>query len=311
MSVPAGTPPRRSAAATTATTLAVLALVGCAVLGFLAFRAFGDLEQVRRDQAETAAELSTLRAQADAERETSSQQLAALKAELSGQLAALGSKLTVQEKQLAAVVDSAPPDWREVARRVAQSVVLVKCRESTGSGFAVTMPGLPAGYRSAILTNAHVVQGCKVGSLNEVSYVKDGTNTGALLADAAYQPDDNRDIALIYTRETIAALSPGPAPQQGDEVATMGFPLGLPSNFTTGVVSHVYADGWIQTNAPISAGNSGGPLLDDKGRVLGLTTWSIVYTPEAEPRPTQNLNFAEPLSNACGFVTGSCPFAAG
>lgn len=292
-----------------ATALAVLALVGCAVLGYSTVRGNQRLDQLREEQAALTSQLAQLRSAAQSDRDSASQQLAALKADLAEQVSALGSKLSDQAKQLSQVLASAPPNWRAVAQAVAASVVLVKCADSTGSGFAVKLGALPGGYQSAILTNAHVVRGCAVGSTGEVSYVRDNRTTPALLANMAYQPDDNKDIALLLSKERVPALAAGPRPQQGDPVATMGFPLGLPSNFTTGVVSHVYDDGWIQTNAPISAGNSGGPLMDDKGRVLGITTWSIVYTPEAEPRPTQNLNFAEPLSNACGFVTGTCPFA--
>lgn len=294
--------------ASAAAVLAVLGLLGCAVLGWATFQANKSLDRLRADQSVLGAQLEQVRSQAQSDRENATQQLAALKAELGQQVAEIGSKVNDQAKQLAQVIASAPPNWRAVAQSVAASVVLVKCGDSTGSGFSVNLGKLPVGYKSGILTNAHVVQGCGVGT-DEVSYVRNSKTTTAVLANLDYRPDDNRDIALLLSTEAIPALSAGPPPQQGDAVATMGFPLGLPSNFTTGVVSHVYEDGWIQTNAPISAGNSGGPLMDDKGRVLGITTWSIVYTPEAEPRPTQNLNFAEPLSNACGFVAGTCPFA--
>lgn len=266
-----------------------------------------ELDAARADAADVARELTSAQASAAAEKRRSDQALASLSAQVDAQVQGLGKQLTQQQEKLADVVASAPPDWQDVAERVAASVVLVECSDSTGSGFAIALESSRPGYSTAILTNAHVVAGCEEGSTDQVTYRLGGTSRPALLDAAVYDPADGRDIALLYVAEDIPKLAHGPAARQGASVATMGFPLGLPSNFTTGVVSHVHED-WIQTTAAISAGNSGGPLLDGQGRVLGITTWTISTARDADASPTQSLNFAVPLANACSLFPVACPF---
>jgi S1-C subfamily serine protease len=60
----------------------------------------------------------------------------------------------------------------------------------------------------------------------------------------------------------------------GDKVYAVGSPSGLQGTFTVGILSNVYPDAY-QTDAAINPGNSGGPLLDSRGRVLGVNTWAI------------------------------------
>src|SRR4029077_7492198 len=76
--------------------------------------------------------------------------------------------------------------------------------------------------------------------------------------------------------------------QVGERVVAIGNPLGLETSVTDGIVSAFRTDernaSWIQTTAPISPGNSGGPLLRLDGTVVGVTTWNM--------KLGQNLNFA-------------------
>ena len=185
----------------------------------------------------------------------------------------------------------------------------MQCGTSRGTGFAVELPAIPAGYRSAVLTNAHVVLGCDVQRSDQVQWTKSGQTHPAHLAAVAYDVGVGRDVVLLYVQEDLPSLPIGERPQQGDAVAAIGNPIGLTDVLTTGIVSQVYDDiDLIQTDAAVSPGNSGGPLVSQQGRVIGINTLTIDWTDEDLPRPVENANFAQPLRAACGLVPAPCPF---
>jgi Do/DeqQ family serine protease len=141
-------------------------------------------------------------------------------------------------------------------------------REGTGSGAVVNA------REGLIVTNAHVVDG---GARFEVQF-SDGRVLGAQLVGK----DDATDIALL--RVAPAGLSQievtnSDDVQVGDLVFAIGHPLGLDQTLTMGIVSGLGRTGigdgledYIQTDAPINPGNSGGPLIDSRGRLIGVNT---------------------------------------
>ena len=67
-------------------------------------------------------------------------------------------------------------------------------------------------------------------------------------------------------------------PQIGEDVIAIGSPLGLKGTVTTGIVSSLRTEGsalWIQIDVAINSGNSGGPLLNQAGEVIGINTWKV------------------------------------
>lgn len=83
----------------------------------------------------------------------------------------------------------------------------------------------------------------------------------------------------------------GGLPKIGSDVYIIGHPLGLGWTVTRGIVSGIRKDGdrtMIQTDAPISPGNSGGPMLDAQGHLVGIVTAKFVET------GAENLAFARP-----------------
>jgi putative serine protease PepD len=141
--------------------------------------------------------------------------------------------------------------------------------QATGSGFVVSSDGL-------IVTNAHVVDGA-----TRVQ-VKIGTSSGARSAEVV-GVDASRDLALLKVdASNLKALSLGDASSVsvGDATYAIGNPYGLDHTLTTGIVSALNRQlqapdgatitGAIQTDAALNPGNSGGPLLDGSGRVIGV-----------------------------------------
>lgn len=144
-----------------------------------------------------------------------------------------------------------------------RSVVTITTPERFGSGFVVTAGGL-------CITNAHVVAGRRVVSVAVGSTQLEGK---VLISDSV------RDLALVE----IAGFS-GPSltlgvsadVNVGQDVFAMGTPRGFENTVTKGIVSatrNIDDVQFIQTDAPISPGSSGGPLVDNTGRVVGINTW--------------------------------------
>jgi putative serine protease PepD len=141
-----------------------------------------------------------------------------------------------------------------------------------GTGFEIDEKG-------DIVTNAHVVADATAISVE----TKDGKTYGASLVGS----DPTTDVAVIHIDAAADALTPlsfgdSTALAVGDPVVAIGDPFGLADSVSTGIVSalgrtitspdgHPIQDA-IQTDAAINHGNSGGPLLDDQGEVIGITS---------------------------------------
>lgn len=133
----------------------------------------------------------------------------------------------------------------------------------TGSAFAVD--------DNLLVTNRHVVEG---GSLRLELSTWDGQDLEVDVSASATWAD----VALLWTTQTLPVVAAiGDDPEPGEFVAAVGYPLGGPWTLTTGsVVDYVpgsvfgEAHPVIRFNAPIAPGNSGGPLLDERGDVAGV-----------------------------------------
>jgi len=165
--------------------------------------------------------------------------------------------------------------------------------EGAGSGFLID----PRGY---ILTNFHVVQ--EAQSIEVV--LGDQTRYVAKFIGA----DQRNDVALLKIDpkgKTLVALPLGDSSklQVGQKVLAIGNPFGFQSTLTTGVVSALgrtvqtsqttLIDEAIQTDAAINRGNSGGPLINSHGEVIGIN--SAIYTPSGT---TAGIGFAIPVNTA-------------
>jgi S1-C subfamily serine protease len=165
--------------------------------------------------------------------------------------------------------------------------------KALGSGFVVN----PAGE---ILTNNHVVSGSRQLEV----MLPDQTRYNATILAR----DPVNDLALIKinpARHSLRALQLGDSDrlQVGQKVLAIGQPLGLEGTLTTGIVSSLgrtidgdnnrELEGMIQTDASINQGNSGGPLLDSAGEVVGINT--AIYTPSGG---SIGIGFAMPINRA-------------
>jgi len=156
---------------------------------------------------------------------------------------------------------------REIYEKVLPSVVTVECGEWQGTGFSYNIA--PAGgYNSVIVTNHHVIEDCTFTNGPRVAIA---TYENSRPQSQLWSWDEENDLALIMTTGSLPIIEDAPEADIGDQVVAIGSPLGFSGTITTGIISQVYSDAY-QTDAAINPGNSGGPLLDMRGRVLGVNT---------------------------------------
>ncbi|MGM9589816.1 MAG: S1C family serine protease [Faecousia sp.] len=176
------------------------------------------------------------------------------------------------------------------------SVVSISCRTRSGSSSGTGVILSSQGY---IVTNAHVVDNAVSVS---VQLTDDRTFQASLVG-----ADDISDLAVLYIDAdnlTPAQFGDSSALRVGDTVAAIGDPLGVEfrGSFTDGIISAINRDvtidgrtmSLIQTNAALNSGNSGGPLINCYGQVIGINTMKIgVFTNNSG---VEGLGFAIPSS---------------
>jgi S1-C subfamily serine protease len=157
-------------------------------------------------------------------------------------------------------------DTAKVVAEVKDAVFTIYTDQAQGTAFGV----FPTGDGGTWLaTNSHVVK--EVAGSNGTVRLVQGTRSWP--GEVAYW-DDKRDVALIRVQDALPTLDIGSQPQVGDQVLAYGSPSGLPDTATKGIVSAVRGD-YIQTDAQLNHGNSGGPLLNADGEVVGITTLDL------------------------------------
>ena len=163
-------------------------------------------------------------------------------------------------------------------------------RRGTGTGFLIDAEG-------HILTNHHVIEGAERITVK----LADGRS---LRADVVGS-DPDTDIALIKITTAAplphASLGDSDAVRVGEWVCAIGNPLAYEHTVTVGVISFLGRklfdaglDNYIQTDAAISFGNSGGPLINSRGQVIGINS--------AISRQASNIGFAVPINQARGVL---------
>lgn len=183
----------------------------------------------------------------------------------------------------AALLDAYSNTVVSVVERVGPAVVRVEIQAEAsqrrqggvGSGFFIS----PDGF---VVTNSHVVQGAKT--------VRLGLSDGRSVEARVLGDDPHTDIALVRSTDSstvpFAHLGDSKGLQRGQIAIAIGNPLGFESTVTAGIVSALgrslraqsgrLIDDVIQTDASLNPGNSGGPLVDSNGDVIGVNTAVIM-----------------------------------
>ena len=194
--------------------------------------------------------------------------------QLSGRLKTSEGKLRQKDQGMA-----------PLAARMLKSVFTVNTSDGLGAGFA--------GWRKDgvlyVVTAAHVVS-----SIGENVTLE--RNNGSWRAEVVAR-DREKDLAVLRVDGNPVGAKPlwqapkANKPRVGDSLLLVGSPFGLGGTVTSGVVSRVRPK-VIQTDAAANPGNSGGPAVDRKGRVVGVLVSG----------GGENINFAVPIARLCGSL---------
>jgi S1-C subfamily serine protease len=200
----------------------------------------------------------------------------------SGVAAPLAAPLASSRGDARRAAPNEAPSWSKVAARAQSWTVAVRADQSYGAGVAVEKAGF-------VLTNLHVVDGAKVITVTPFG----AEATPAQLVDS----DRELDIALLRLSgplERAATIGHSSELGVGDEVMAVGSPRKMYFSVSRGMVSfpNRFLDGveYIQTDLPINVGNSGGPLVDRDGNVVGVVSFIL--------RDSQGISFALPIDRA-------------
>lgn len=181
---------------------------------------------------------------------------------------------------------------QEIAKKALASTVLLVMEDSNGQPFS-----LGSGFfvrNNQVVTNLHVVSGAARGYVKLVGKKTKYNIEGITAVDKA------RDLVILK----VSALGTQRIPlgdsdmvQIGESIYAVGNPRGLEGTFSQGIISsirNVGTDKIFQLTAPISPGSSGGPVLNNKGEVIGVSVATF--------RGGQNLNFAIPSNYLTALI---------
>ena len=215
-------------------------------------------------------------------------------ARVAAALAASRAAAAAAAEHAAALPSAAtPPSLEDVISRSMPAVVRVEAGGGFGTGFFVAP--------DTILTNVHVVSGNTTVTIRRPG--------GATLSAHVEVTAPELDIAVMRVsspdpNQPTLTMGSGVHARAGQEVITLGTPLGLQNTVTRGIVSAVREVGGltlVQTDAAINPGNSGGPLLDRSGEVIGITSMGM------RSAVAQGLSFAIAIEHAQALLAGRRP----
>ena len=191
----------------------------------------------------------------------------------------------------------------QVAERVCPAVVLIQATSSTavqsGTGFFIRSDGY-------LLTNYHVIQGAK--TIRVTLYPGEVKKTARVVGY-----DENTDLALLYVKGSdfsTVTIGNSDLVAVGDQAIAIGHPSGEKCAWTVtqGIISakRLFRQEtgeetkMIQTDAPVNHGNSGGPLLNDRGEVIGVISKKLLDSDKETP--LEGIGLAIPINEAMDAV---------
>ncbi len=186
----------------------------------------------------------------------------------------LEAGLEESQRELDLLMASVGEDFSGIVEDAIKSVVAIRTDSGQGTGFIIDRNGY-------IMTNAHVLAdefGYLATGIRAITY-EEGTKDAEFIGY-----DRELDIALLKIDGDYDRLRFGDSDdvQPGERVIAIGNPYGLQFSVSDGIISAVHRSGiseleiYIQTTAALNPGNSGGPLINTQGKVIGINNFKII-----------------------------------
>jgi S1-C subfamily serine protease len=170
---------------------------------------------------------------------------------------------------------STAEDFSEIIENSIKSVVTIRTLDSQGTGFLITSDGY-------LITNAHVITNTR-GEISKV--IQAITENNEIKAVEFIGANQDMDLALLKISGAYdpLLLKNSNDVQVGEKVIAIGNPQGFQFSVTDGIVSAIHRPStngqtYVQTNAELNPGNSGGPLINTQGKVIGINNFKIAET---------------------------------
>jgi S1-C subfamily serine protease len=219
-------------------------------------------------------------------------QIASLHSELVGGMGATTDRIIRLERAADGQLDTAA-----VARDVAPSVYEVDAGDFVGTAWVAASSGGTA----ELVTNAHVVADLVDAGQGSVTLVRGADRIPATIG----RVDRDADLAVLSTDRSLPVLRRAAGDVTvGDQLMVVGSALGLEGSVSSGIVSAVRTEDahtYIQLSAPVNFGNSGGPVVDRHGQVVGVTVAKAIAD------GAEGVAFAIPISTVCRTVLSCEP----
>ena len=172
------------------------------------------------------------------------------------------------EKQISSIKAQTSADFSGIIEDAIQGVVSIRTNVAQGTGFIITGDGY-------LITNAHVISGAV--NAEAITYKQERRQLTLIGYNNEY------DLALLKISGSYNELDFGNSNDVriGEKVIAIGNPLGLSFSVTEGIISAVdrkisgYPGDYIQTDAALNSGNSGGPLINTDGKVIGINNFKV------------------------------------
>lgn len=201
---------------------------------------------------------------------------------------------------------SAPVNLSGLMQEISPGVVTIYCRDGQGTGWVLDHRVRGRMFTSSrdvnlalfpgnIVTNYHVIEAC-IEEPQGVRVIAGGKRQNAIL----YTWDQTNDLALIVIAERLMTLPLSAQPEPGWWSMVYGTPYGRPGSITVGNVITVHKS-QVSSSTPLNPGNSGGPLINSAGEVIGTVTGSD------SDELSQNWNYAAGLPMLCRKILKCAP----
>jgi len=219
---------------------------------------------------------------------TTTRRLNTLEKSTADELASLDKRVTesraltnANSNLLTASLFKAPDDLESLIEKVSKSVVDIVCEfdGSGGTGFAIAGEPLTAGYTTTIITNYHVIDVCFENGSDVFVYTGEDFKTKLTAVIGGTDPEN--DLAVLEISKTIPPLVEAEyLAERGWWSMAIGNPndqdLGATLNryVSIGYIGYVYEGYYNYTSATLNHGNSGGPLVNSRGELIGINTYA-------------------------------------
>lgn len=188
-----------------------------------------------------------------------------------------------------------PQNTEAFLKRIRDMTATISCSRSLGSGWPIDPASLGAAPVSGTLlvTNGHVISDCG----RSVDVLIGGTSYSGLVTEVDFPTGDGNDLAIVRIDQQLATFEVSRSWSIGQWVVASGSPSGIDGMLTFGQISND-RDGQIWTDALINRGNSGGPLINSAGQVIGINTWGLL----GSENESTGIGIVQPIDRLCDRI---------